>query len=217
MTRRSGSRFMVVSIILTTLAVAAMANVVTLFPGPPGTPSGVPAYARIERAPDGLPLVHHDKEWAAIYFFRDPACVPVAFNLLDFFDPPTVFDCPMTIEGFEIWKNGPPPIDEAPIHTMSHGTGAVPVWFVRWEVLRAALLDDVLTMSELNTLNPLKGRASFLKETLQPLGGAHRTVTQVVARGVLEDGRTFDLQSVENFRSEERDIESKTVTTIRFN
>lgn len=123
----------------------------------------------------------------------------------------------MTVEGFEIWKNGPPPMDVAPIHTMSHGTGAVPVWFVRWEVLRAAVGDNVLTMSELNTLNPLKGRAFFFKETLQPLGGAQRTVTQVVARGLLEDGRNFDLQSEENFRSEERDIESKTVTKIRFN
>lgn len=154
---------------------------------------------------------------ANLLFFRDPTCVPLEFNLLDFFDAPTVFDCPMTVEGFEIWKNGPPPMDVAPIHTMSHGTGAVPVWFVRWEVLRAAVGDNVLTMSELNTLNPLKGRAFFFKETLQPLGGAQRTVTQVVARGLLEDGRNFDLQSEENFRSEERDIESKTVTKIRFN
>lgn len=217
----SSSRFTTIPVILTALAVAAMANVVLFFPGPPGEPSGVPAYARIERAPDGLPLVHHDKEWAAIYFFRDPVCLlndtrTPPFNLLDFFDAPAVFNCPMTVEGFEIWKNGPWAGDVSPIQTMSHGAGKVPVWFVRWEVLRGALGDNSLTMSELNMLNPLKGTASFFKETLHPLDGAQHTMTQVVARGLLEDGRTFDLQSEENFQSEKNDIESKTVTTIRF-
>jgi hypothetical protein len=199
-----------------------MANVVLFFPGALGEPSGVPAYARIERAPyDRLPLVHHDKDWAAIPFYRAPACIPAAFNLLEFFDPPTAFNCPMTVEGFEIWKNGPWAGDLSPIQVVSHGAGNVPVWFVRWEVLRAALQDDSLTIGELRGLNPLKGTASYFKETLHPGegpsgGSAKNTKTQIVARGLLEDGRTFDFQSEENTQSETRDIESKTVTTIRF-
>ncbi len=222
MRRISGSRFTALPVILTFAAVFAMGNVVLFFPGPPGEPSGVPGYARIERAPDGLPLVHHDKDWAAVYFVRDPSCVPATFNLLDFFDAPAVFNCPMTVEGFEIWKNGPWAGDAAPIQTVSYGIGAVPVWFVRWEVLRVALEDNLLTLSELNTLDPLKGTASLFKETLHPAGGpdgesgAKRTMLQVVARGLLPDGRTFDFQSEENFHSEKNDIESKTVTTIRF-
>ncbi len=221
MKRVSGIKLAAVPVILAMAATAAMANVVLFFPGPLGVPAGVPAYARIERAPDGVPLVHHDEEWAAIYFFRDPACVPPSFNLLDFSDAPAAFNCPMTVEGFEIWKNGPWTGEVAPIHTMSHGLGAVPVWFVNWPDLRAALGDDLLTMSELNSLNHLKGTASFFKETLQPFQeGTRRTVTQVVARGNLEDGRTFDFQSVENFQFEQNgrggDLWTKTVTTIRF-
>lgn len=88
----------------------------TFFPGPADT--GVPAYARIERAPDGKPLVHHDKDWAAIIFYRDPACVPAGFNLLDFLDTPGVFNCPMTVVGSSLWKNGPPPVDDAPLETV---------------------------------------------------------------------------------------------------
>jgi hypothetical protein len=33
------------------------------------------------------------REWAAIAFYRPPACVPDDFNLLDFFDP-NAMDCP---------------------------------------------------------------------------------------------------------------------------
>ena len=222
MKQMSGSRFTVVPVMLAALAAAALANVVLFFPGPLGEPSGVPAYARIERAPyDGLPLVHHDQEWAAIPFYRSPACARAAFNLLDFFDAPAAFNCPMTVEGFEIWKNGPWAGESSPIQVVSHGSGAVPVWFVRWEVLKTALSDNLLTMPELIALAPLKGTASFFKETLHPGegpsgGSAKNTKLQFVARGLLEDGRTFDVQSEENTQSETRDIESKTITKIRF-
>ncbi len=214
-------------VLLTALALAAMADVTTFFPGP--VDSGVPAYARIERAPDAKPLVHHDKDWAAIIFYRDPACVPAGFNLLDFVDIPGVFNCPMTVVGSSTWKNGPPPVDDAPLETVSNGVGKVPIWFVRWDALRAALSDNVLTISELNGLNPLKGTASFFKETLRPTAGpsgategAEFGLTLIEARGSLEECvfctsvRTFELQSFENPQSEKNDIESKTNTTIRF-
>ncbi|MBZ5625807.1 MAG: hypothetical protein LAQ69_45015 [Acidobacteriia bacterium] len=232
MKRISGSSFMVLPVILASLAtltVAAAADVVTFFPGPVDT--GVPAYARIERTPvDGKPLVHHDKDWAVIYFYRDPACVPVAFNLLDFVDAPKAFDCSMTVVGSSTWKNGPSPLEEVAFETVTYGTGKVPVWFVRWDALRAAIADNTLTMSELNDAlfrlrgGVLKGTASFLKETLRPYVGPgvsggvelEYTMTMVEARGLLEDGRTFDFQSFENFQTEKNDIESKTVTIIRF-
>ena len=60
MKRISNSSVTALPVLLTALALAAMADVTTFFPGPVDT--GVPAYARIERAPDGKPLIHHDKD-----------------------------------------------------------------------------------------------------------------------------------------------------------
>lgn len=112
---------------------------------------------------------------------------------------------------------------------MSNGTGKVPVWFVRWDVLRAALADNVLTVPELNDMRPRKATATFLKETLRPTAGpsgatagAEFGLTLIEARGSVEEcyfcptGLTFELQSFENLQSEKNDIESKTNTTIRF-
>ena len=47
---------------------------------PEQTPGG-PVYARVER-----PFLIHTDEWAAVLFYRDPACVPEDFNLLDMLD-----------------------------------------------------------------------------------------------------------------------------------
>lgn len=48
-----------------------------------------------------------------------------------------------------------------------HGLGAVPVWFVSWPEMQAALADDVLTV--LLSLPSLRiGSASFFKETQHP-------------------------------------------------
>ena len=135
----------------------------------------------------------------------------------------------MTVVGSSLFKNGPPPVDDVPLETVSNGTGKVPVWFVQWDVLRAALADDVLTMSELNGLRPVKGTASFFRELLRPTAGpsgpterADFGLTLIEARGSVDEcffcptGRTFEILSFENLQSEKNDIESKTNTTIRF-
>jgi hypothetical protein len=96
----------------------------------PGESPGVPAYARVER-----PFAVHTDDWAAIVFYRLPGCIPAGFNLLDLFDIPGAFACPLTISGFEIWENGPP-IDGAPRQVVSSGV-AVPVWLVPWPRCRA--------------------------------------------------------------------------------
>jgi hypothetical protein len=51
----------------------------------------------------------HTDEWAAVTFLRQPGCVPYNFNLLDVIDVPGAFGCPLTVEGFAIFKNAPPP------------------------------------------------------------------------------------------------------------
>ncbi len=146
----------------------------------------VPFYARIERGE-----VFHTAEWAAIYFYRPPSCVPEAFNLLDFFDF-NAFDCqPATTDGFNIWKNGPD-VDMAPWKSKSFGRGAVPVWFVAWPELQDALSDDVLTIGELAAMASLKtGTADNFQEELHPVEAAKNAKINFVASGSLDDGGSF--------------------------
>jgi hypothetical protein len=192
MNRRIRLGLLGVAALIVVSGVGLRANVLLQFA--PALGGGVPAYARIEVV-DGHVLVHNDGKWAAISFYRQPACVPADFNLLAFFDAPRAFGCELTVEGFEIWRNGPWAGDVSPIQVASFGVGAVPVWFVRSYELEAAVDDGVLTMAELEGCASLrKGLASSFKETLHPLGGARQTKTQIVARGSLEDGGAFLFQ-----------------------
>jgi len=151
------------------------------------TPGGgdVPYYALI----NPLDLYHTD-EWAVIVFYRPPDCVPDEFNLLEFFTV-AAFECtPPTTDGFLIWA-GEPGLS-TPIQSQLHGLGAVPVWFVAWPELEAAIADGSLTMPELEALPSLLiGSASFYNETTHPLGGAVVPMVNFVADGTLADGRSF--------------------------
>ena len=160
----------------------------------PGDSPGIPGYARVEG-----PFVYHTEEWAAIVWYRAPDCVPDGFNLLDLFDIPGAFACPLTVSGLELRVNGPG-IDAAPRHTVSSGL-AVPVWFVPWPALQAALVDDVLTIDELDSLSPLKGIADTFHENLHPSvgpgglpGGAKVPHLAITASGDLPDGRSFQYE-----------------------
>ncbi len=178
--------------VLAMSAIALYANV--LVPFGPDFGGGVPAYARIEMAANGDVLVPNDGIWAAIIFYRDPGCVPAGFNLLAFFDA-GAFGCSLTVEGFEVWRNGPLAGDLGPIQTVSHGLGAVPIWFVELRELQSAVSDGVLTVGEFESLPSLKkGSAIFFKETLHPLQTAQQDKLQIVARGILEEGGSFFLQ-----------------------
>ncbi|MBI4907490.1 MAG: hypothetical protein HY820_27945 [Acidobacteria bacterium] len=162
-------------------------------------PGGPPIYARVER-----PFVFHTDQWAAIVFYREPVCVPAGFNLLDLFhfpvppSDPGAFGCPLTVSGFELRDKGMPN-DSAPRHTNLSGL-AVPVWFVSWPVLQAAMADNVLTMPELESLAPLKGVAKTFHEVLHPFvppgvpGGAKVPHLTITASGVLSDGRSFQYE-----------------------
>ncbi len=145
---------------------------------------GIPVYARTDFIP-------HNEEWAAIVFYRDPACVRPNFNLLDLIDVPAVFGCPLTVAGFEIWENGPPPIDPAPLFTNLRGLGHVPVWFVSWPDLQDEIADGVLTIADLESMDSLqRGDATFFAERLHPYKNYN-----VVAHGLLEDGRSFNYEA----------------------
>lgn len=184
---------------------SALANVKTKVPEENGGP---PAYSQVQ-AVTGTPgyFIPHTREWAAIPFIRETSCVPPDFNLLEFNDftpafpggPPRPFTCPLTVEGFAIWKNGPPPVDFVPILSQLHGLGSVPVWLVRFSELETMVEDGDLTLSELLAAESLLiGYAEFYKETVHP--GTNRPQgegngkIEISAWGWLEDGRFFQLQ-----------------------
>jgi hypothetical protein len=163
--------------------------------------AGYPFYARIERP--GAGILHTD-DWAAIAFYRNTASVPPDFNLLDFFDFSvwaTDTSDQLTVDGFEIWDELPP-AHLAPLFTKSWGLGAVPVWFTSWPELQGAVADDVLTITELASLESLRiGSATFYAENLHPtappgLGGAQQGHISIDAHGYLDDGTRFQFQTV---------------------
>ncbi len=170
------------------LAILAFADVLTHYPT--ADDPGPPFYARIEAG-----FVIQDGTTAAIVFYRNPSCVPAGFNLLNLFDAPRASGCALMVEGFDIWKNGPPPAGMAPILSETRGLGAVPVWFFSWSEVRAVMSDHKLTITELKSLPSLrKGSASFYQETLHPYGGAQVDVKNIVAHGLLESGSPFQLR-----------------------
>jgi hypothetical protein len=155
----------------------------------------------------GQGFLPHTEDWAVIVFYRSPACTPDDFNLLDFFDftpafpggPPRAFLCDLHIEGFTLWRSLDDPF---PAEIMLHGTGAVPVWFVRWPELQRAIVDDHLTIGELVALpSLLVGSASFFLESERNSIPEQRGGNEaLVASGTLEDGRSFHVELTEKFR-----------------
>lgn len=154
----------------------------------------VPFYARVPRGD----IIHND-DWAVIVFYRPASCIPEDFNLLDFFDFPSntgpgAFGCnPPTTDTIEFWRNGPG-IDFAPVRARFRGLGAVPIWFVEWPELEAAIADDMLTIGELEALPSLRqGSADNYQERLRPGESPSTRASGIwlIARGELTDGSGF--------------------------
>ncbi|MHC4550416.1 MAG: hypothetical protein ACYTEZ_16735 [Planctomycetota bacterium] len=147
------------------------------FPGPP-------VYAEIG---PGLVAFHTDT-WAMIPFWRDPTGVPADFNLLDFFDNPGAFGAPLTIEGFVI-RDAP---TGPPIMAEYRGLPGMPVWFIAWPELQAAMADGMLKIGDLLAMNSLQqGVADYFHERFHPQGTDHPTTHVIVTHGSLPDGRRF--------------------------
>ncbi len=190
--RRSRLRVcLAAALLLAALPASAPAQVRTEIPR---DDPGPPFYARIERHAVHTDIAPHSGGWAAIVFYRSPACVPPDFNLLDLFDAPAAFGCALTVDGFEVWRRGPPPADPIPMFARFRGLGDVPIWFVAWPELQAAVADDVLTLPELEALPSLrKGSATFYRENLRPTDGADHPGLSLTAHGTLHDGGAFGL------------------------
>ena len=176
--------------------VGAYAFASVRLPFPTEENPGPPFYAQISNIEPFGEEIYHTEEWAAIPFYRNPGCVPSEFNLLEMFDAPGAFACELTVHGFEIWPVPPDQCGAGPSQGKYWGLGAVPIYFVRWPELQAAVADGQLTITELVDLPSLQiGSAGFFSLDLHPSGGpANVPHIEISARGVLQDGRQFQFQ-----------------------
>lgn len=155
---------------------------------------GIPAYARLELLVPNFD-VPNNEHWAAIVFYRDPACVPPDFDLGQFFDFPRAFNCPLLIEGHEIWQDVPGP-DSAPIYVRTrNAVPNLPIWFVAWNELRPILESGQVFIGDITRLPSLvRGSAQWYEEALYPNGAAEIPGITLRSEGTLEDGRMFRLK-----------------------
>jgi hypothetical protein len=160
---------------------------------------GVPAYARLELLVPNFDLPNNNR-WAAIVFYRDPACVPEDFNLGQFFHLPGpqglgAFACPLLVEGHEIWRNNPE-TDLAPIYVRTrNAVPNLPIWFVAWNELQPILESGQVFISDIGALPSLvRGSAHWYEEALYPNGTADVPGITLMSEGTLEDGGKFKLK-----------------------
>jgi hypothetical protein len=172
--------------LLLAAAPGAYANVRT------GGGGDLPVYARIASTE-----LYHTDDWAVIVFYRPPTCVPAEFNLLEMYDFENAFGCtPPTTDGFILWEHGTE-VGVAPRRIQLHGLGAVPVWFVSWPDLQAAIADGYLTVGELAGLpSHVAGSAGQYQESLHVGGVSNVGKIEFTANGTLEDGRSFQVQAM---------------------
>lgn len=198
-------RFIGCFLVLLAALFASNSSIAQLLPGQPAmkldfpsTSPGVPAYARLELL---LPRfdVPNTKHWAAVVFYRDPACIPGDFDLGSFFHLPGpaglgAFACPLLIEGHELWDNGPG-IDLAPRYAFArNAVPQLPVWFVTWKELKPQLETGHVTIEDLQAMRSLAtGHARWFEERLYPNGGADNPGISLRASGVLDAGGSFEL------------------------
>jgi hypothetical protein len=160
---------------------------------PEQTP-GPPYYAHFGRG-----FLPNDGQWAGLPFYRSPECVPDTFNLLNQFDPPAAFGCPLLIQGLEWWHD--PSSDPFPYQTYDRARRIVPIYFVLWSELQDAIADDVLTLAELRSLPSLRiGQTRDLTHSVQNTNYPRDFGREdFSARGWLVGGGTFEFRYKENF------------------
>jgi len=156
---------------------------------------GPPFYARIEFASVDPALVPNNGEWAAVVLYRQLNCIPDTFNLLQVFDAPRAFSCPLNdIGGYEVWTNAPG-VDPAPAWSRLIGRSSVPVLFVRHTEFVAAVADGVLTLPELRALPSARmGNASQYNELLRPSQSNATPLLHITAQGRFADNSGFRLR-----------------------
>lgn len=122
---------------------------------------GPPFYARIAVLGPDI-LLMESNGTVVIPMMKQVECIDPEFNLLDLYHVPNGFFCPLTLSGRGLIE------PNAPMGTfpaIAYGAGSdMPVWFVESGPLASAMADGVLTLPELQALNPKKGVASRYEE-----------------------------------------------------
>ena len=158
---------------------------------------GIPAYG-LGCATRGVPTA--DSDWCASVCYRPPECIPnnvdlLIFVHLDLLDPSRAAECPFLLEGFMIWEDGKVPYVDQPSYWELHdikGVG-VPIWFFTKEDKYRALR-GTLKIQEFEKMESLlKGSANHYYEILDLNAGPDDPLLEIVASGVLEDGRRFSM------------------------
>lgn len=141
---------------------------------------------------DGSHFFIEDDGWAAISFVRPLSVIPPNTDLLSF-DFGAIGQ-PLLVEGFGIFRTEQ---SNVPLITQMRGVVPVPVWFVRVEELEAAMADDVLLFSELESLPSLIRGSADNYEEQNHFTTHQKSHLATVATGTLEDGRRFRVNAVE--------------------
>jgi hypothetical protein len=146
--------------------------------------SQVPFYTRTEPPAAVGGFAYRTDEWAAIVFYREPACVPDGFNLFDFFDIPGAFFCAPTTQGHALHVE---PLGITPPKILNLSGDAVPIWFVPWTgAFQEAVAAGTLTMPQLSTMPGLvKGVARQYQEVLTTIENHPSPKINITARGYL--------------------------------
>jgi hypothetical protein len=148
-----------------------------------------PFYTRTEPPADVGGFGYHTDQWAAIVFYRDPACVPTGFNLFEFYDFNfgDVFSCAPTIDGFSLHVE---PMGVTPPRMSNLSGKAVPIWFVPWSAaFQQAVANGSLTVVQLEGMAGLvKGVATQFQEILSTVESHPAPKINLTARGYILPG-----------------------------
>lgn len=126
---------------------------------------GPPFYVRIGvQGPDTL-FLEFDQT-VIIPMIRNVGCIDKKFNLLDLYHVPNAFYCPLNTTGGGLIEPNAPS-DRFPVMSYLESLD-MPVWFLESHALRDAIEDGILTLEELESLNPKKGIASSYIEYNKP-------------------------------------------------
>jgi hypothetical protein len=126
---------------------------------------GPPFYARIAVLGPDI-LLMESNGTVVIPMMRQVECIDPEFNLLDLYHVPNGFFCPLTLTGRGLIEPNAP-MGTFPV--IAYGAGSdMPVWFADSGLLANAMADGVLTLPELEALNPKKGVASRYEEYNKP-------------------------------------------------
>ena len=144
-----------------------------------------PFYSRTEPTQDVGGFGYHTDAWAAIVFYRDPACVPTDFNPFSFydFDFARVFSCASLVDGFSLHVEP----DGVTPPKVSNLSGAAAIWFVPWDdEFQQAVDAGSLTITQLENMDGvLKGVATQFRETLNSVENHPVPKINIAARGYI--------------------------------